>query len=107
MGASTCAASVTPSGRWRLLTADGVAREVPHASQTLAPGRFSAPQAAQCKGSGAGHSVHNVYSLALLVRQLHLRRKLWHEEIQVVELQSKLIGQWSNTKVLQIVYLCL
>ena len=52
-------------------------------------------------------TAHSVYSLALLVRQHPLRRKLWHEEIQVVELQSKLIGQWSNTKVLQMVYLCL
>jgi len=52
-------------------------------------------------------TAHSVYSLALLVRQHPLCRKLWHEEIQVVELQSKLIGQWSDTKVLQIVYLCL
>jgi len=50
---------------------------------------------------------HSVYSLALLVRQHPLRRKLRHEEIQVVKLQSKLISQWSDTKVLQIVYLCL
>src|SRR2546422_9633597 len=59
MGASACVASVTPSGRWRLLAADGVAREVPHASQKLAPDRFSAPQASQCKGSGAAHSLQN------------------------------------------------
>jgi len=52
-------------------------------------------------------AAHSVYSLVLLVRQRPLRRKLWHEEIQVVELQSKLIGQWSDTEVLQIVYLCL
>jgi hypothetical protein len=52
-------------------------------------------------------AAYSVYSLALLVRQHPLRRKLWHEEIQVVELQSKLIGQWSDTEVLQIVYLCL
>src|SRR5712691_2432335 len=59
MGASACAASVTPSDRWRLLAADGVAREVPHASQKLAPGRFSAPQASQGTGSGAAHSLQN------------------------------------------------
>ena len=81
MGAS--AASVTPSGRWRLLAGGGVAREVPHASQNFALGRFSAPQALQCTGSGAAHSV---YSLVLLVRQRPLRRQLWHEEIEVVEL---------------------
>jgi hypothetical protein len=52
-------------------------------------------------------AAHSVYSLVLLARQHPLRRKLRHEEIQVMELQSKLIGQWSNTKVLQIVYLCL
>src|SRR6266567_8557239 len=62
MGARACAASVMPSGRWRLLAADGVAgvaKEVPHASQNLAPGRFSIPQALQCKGSGAAHSLQN------------------------------------------------
>src|SRR5712692_7321071 len=59
MGACACAASVTPSDRWRLLAADGVARGVPHASQNLAPGRFSAPQATQCTGSGAAHSLQN------------------------------------------------
>src|SRR6266446_4450708 len=59
MGASVCAASVTLSGRWRLLAGGEVAREVPHASQNLAPGRFSAPQVSQCKGSGAAHSLQN------------------------------------------------
>src|SRR6266478_1467747 len=59
MGASAYAASVTPSGRWRLLAADGVARAVPHASQNLAPGRFSAPQVSQYKGSVAPHSLQN------------------------------------------------
>src|SRR5215468_11877597 len=59
MGASVCTASVTPSGRWRLLAGGEVAREVPHASQNLAPGRFSTPQTSQCKGSGAAHSLQN------------------------------------------------
>ena len=59
MGASASAASVTLSGRWRLLAEGGVAREVPHASQKLALGRFSAPQASQCKGSEAAHSLQN------------------------------------------------
>ena len=59
------------------------------------------------RAHGVQLMAHGVYSLALWVCQHPLRRELWHEEMQVVELQSEFIGQWRDTEVPQIVYLCL
>ena len=55
---------------------------------------------------GVQLAVHGVYSLALVGCKHPLGSELWNEEMQVVELQSQLIGQWRYTEVPQIVYLC-
>ena len=44
------------------------------------------------RAHGVQLATHGIYSLALLLCQYPLRRELWHEEMQVVKLQSEFIG---------------
>ena len=44
------------------------------------------------RAHGVQLATHGVYRLALLVCQHPLRRELWHEEMQVVKLQSEFIS---------------